>query len=163
MNARDLDAESIAHDTEGGTSDAVRLWLRLLGCTNTIERTLRAAFRRDFSSTLPRFDLMSQLARQPEGMRMGELSRRLIVTSGNITGITDQLVAEALVTREAPADDRRAYIVRLTLAGQAAFERMAEAHATWVVDVFYGLSPQDRKQLQTLLGKLKSSIEDRKR
>ena len=163
MNARDRDAEPIVPNTEGGASDALRLWLRLLACTNTIERTLRAAFRRDFASTLPRFDLMSQLARQPEGMRMGELSKRLMVTSGNITGITDQLVAEALVTREAPADDRRAYIVRLTLAGQAAFERMAEAHAAWVVDVLSGMSPQDRKQLQTLLGKLKSSIEDRKR
>jgi DNA-binding MarR family transcriptional regulator len=157
MNTRDrdtLEAPSREHAT-----DVLRLWLGMLGCTNVIEASLRGAFRREFDSTLPRFDLMSQLDRHPEGLRMGELSKRLMVTSGNITGITDQLVAEGLVTREAPQDDRRAFVVRLTIAGRAAFKRMAERHERWLVELFDDLTPADRKQLQQLLAKLKASAQ----
>jgi len=100
---------------------------------------------------------MAQLERHPEGLRMGELSRRLMVTGGNVTGITDQLVREGLVTREPPPDDRRAYVVRLTPAGRRQFLRMAEVHESWVVRLFAGLGAAERRQLYALLGKLKQS------
>jgi DNA-binding MarR family transcriptional regulator len=138
--------------------EALRLWLRLLACTNLIEGSVRAELRRGFDCTLPRFDLMAQLERNPEGLRMGELSRRLMVTGGNVTGITDQLVKEGLVTREAPADDRRAFVVRLTAAGRKAFLRMAEAHEAFVVRLFSGLSAQERRQLYALLARLKTTV-----
>jgi hypothetical protein len=92
----------------------LRLWLRTLACTNLIENHIRTRLRADFGITLPRFDLMAQLERSPQGLKMGELSKRMMVTGGNVTGITDQLVAEGLVVREDSPRDRRAYIVKLT-------------------------------------------------
>jgi DNA-binding MarR family transcriptional regulator len=150
-----IDRESrLAH----GDHEALRLWLRLLTCTCLIESSVRSELRRDFGCTLPRFDFLSQLERHPGGLRMGELSRRMMVTGGNVTGIADQLVKEGLVTREAPPDDRRAFVVRLTPAGRKAFLRMAEAHEAWVVRLFAGLSAPERRQLHALLAKLKESV-----
>ncbi len=79
-----------------------------------IEQRVRARLRERFAITLPRFDLMAQLERNPQGLKMGELSRRLMVTGGNVTGLTDQLVGEGLVERRPIPGDRRAYAVRLT-------------------------------------------------
>jgi DNA-binding MarR family transcriptional regulator len=123
-----------------------------------MEASVRAELRRDFDCTLPRFDLMAQLERHPEGLRMGELSKRLMVTGGNVTGITDQLVREGLVTRAAPPDDRRAFVVRLTPAGRRQFLRMAESHEAWVVKLVAGLAAPERRQLFELLAKLKRSV-----
>jgi DNA-binding MarR family transcriptional regulator len=155
------DADTIDHESRVTREDheALRLWLRLLTCTNLIEGAIRSELRRDFDCTLPRFDLMAQLDRHPDGLRMGELSRRLMVTGGNVTGITDQLVKEGLVTREAPPDDRRAFIVKLTPAGRKAFQRMAEVHESWVVKLFDGLGAAERRQLYALLAKLKSTAQ----
>ena len=150
-----VDRESRASRTD---HEALRLWLRLLTCTSLMEASVRAELRRDFECTLPRFDLMAQLERNPGGLRMGELSKRLMVTGGNVTGITDQLVREGLVTREAPPDDRRAFVVRLTPAGRRSFLRMAEAHEAWVVRLVSGLTAPERRQLFELLAKLKKSI-----
>ena len=138
--------------------EALRLWLRLLTCTSLMEGSVRAELRRDFDCTLPRFDLLAQLERNPDGLRMGELSKRLMVTGGNVTGIADQLVKEGLVTRAAPPDDRRAFVVRLTPAGRRHFLRMAEAHEAWVVKLVSGLAATERKQLFDLLAKLKRSV-----
>jgi DNA-binding MarR family transcriptional regulator len=149
-----VDRESRASRTD---HEALRLWLRLLTCTSLMEASVRAELRRDFDCTLPRFDLMAQLERHPEGLRMGELSRRLMVTGGNVTGITDQLVREALVTREAPPADRRAFVVRLTPAGRRHFLRMAEVHEAWVVKLVSGLAAPERRQLFELLARLKKS------
>ena len=156
----DAVATAVDHESRARHEDheALRLWLRLLTCTNLIEAAVRSELRRDFDCTLPRFDLMAQLERSPAGLRMGELSRRLMVTGGNVTGITDQLVREGLVTREAPPDDRRAFVVRLTAAGRRSFLRMAESHEAWVVKLVSGLSAAERRQLFELLAKLKKSV-----
>ena len=135
--------------------EALRLWLRLLTCTQLIEKQVRSHLRAQFDTTLPRFDLMAQLERAPDGMKMKELSRRMMVTSGNITGITDQLVAEGLVERAGVEGDRRAFLVRLTPEGRNAFERMAVQHEQWIVQAFEGLSPKDLDHLHKLLGKVK--------
>jgi DNA-binding MarR family transcriptional regulator len=135
----------------------LRLWLRLLTCTQLIERNVRAALRERFDTTLPRFDLMSQLERAPEGLKMNELSRRMMVTGGNITGITDQLVSEGLVERLAVEGDRRAYLVRLTAEGHANFAAMASEHEAWITQAFEGLSEKDMVQLHKLLGRVKDS------
>jgi len=133
----------------------LRLWLRTLACTNLIENHIRARLRAEFGITLPRFDLMAQLERAPEGMKMKELSRRMMVTSGNITGITDQLVAEGLVERMEVQGDRRAYRVRLTTQGRTQFIEMAHQHEQWIVDAFSSLSERDVTTLHRLLGKVK--------
>ena len=111
---------------------ALRLWLRLLTCTQLIERNIRNELRTRFGTTLPRFDLMSQLERHPEGLKMNELSRRMMVSGGNVTGITDQLVGEGLVERLAEPSDRRAFRVRLTQDGDRAFAEMAREHEAWM-------------------------------
>jgi DNA-binding MarR family transcriptional regulator len=156
----DVAAEPVDRESRASRADheALRLWLRLLTCTSLMEATVRAELRRDFDCTLPRFDLMAQLERNPDGLRMGELSKRLMVTGGNVTGITDQLVREGLVTRAAPPDDRRAFVVRLTPAGRKHFLRMAESHEAWVVRLVSGLSTPERRQLYELLAKLKKSV-----
>jgi DNA-binding MarR family transcriptional regulator len=148
------DRESRLHDDH---HDALRLWLRLLTCTMLIEGRVRARLRERFATTLPRFDLMAQLERNPDGLRMGELSRRLMVTGGNVTGITTALVAEGLVERRAIAGDRRAHAVRLTPAGKRAFDAMAAEHERWVEEMVGGLGAADRERLYALLGKLKAT------
>ena len=147
-----LDLEARAHSEH---AQELRLWLRLLTCSQLIEKRVRAGLREQFDTTLPRFDLMAQLERHPEGLKMKELSHRLMVTGGNVTGITDQLVAEGLVERMAVEGDRRAFLVRLTPKGREAFERMAVEHEQWIVQAFDGLSPRELDQLHKLLGKVK--------
>ncbi len=139
---------------------ALRLWLRLLACTNHIEAPLRTRLREQFEGSLPRFDLMAQLDRQPGGMKMRELSRRLMVTGGNVTGLTDRLVAEGLVARHDDPNDRRACTVQLTAEGRRQFRAMARAHETWVVELFGGLSAAQQAQLFELLGQLKASLRE---
>ena len=114
---------------------ALRLWLRLLTCSQLIERHVRSRLRERFGTTLQRFDLLSQLERHPTGLKMNELSRLLMVTGGNVTGIVDQLVKEGLVERVDDAADRRAWRVKLTRAGGKAFAEMARAHEDWVAEL----------------------------
>ena len=153
-------------DLETRVSDehhlSLKLWLRLLACTNLIEAEVRGRLRSEFDTTLPRFDLMAQLERHAGGLKMNELSQRLMVTGGNVTGITDQLEDEGLVVRESDPADRRAYTVKLTPAGRRAFARMAAAHEQWVVGLFAGLAAAEKEQVYRLLAKLKLSLEKEK-
>ncbi|MFL6708732.1 MAG: MarR family winged helix-turn-helix transcriptional regulator [Massilia sp.] len=137
---------------------SLKLWLRMLSCANLIEGEIRSRLRTEFGITLPRFDLMAQLDRHPDGLRMGELSKRLMVTGGSITGITDQLEQEGLVVRDAVPDDRRAYSVRLTPAGRRAFKRMASVHEGWITELMDGLSGGERGALYELLLTLKKGL-----
>jgi DNA-binding MarR family transcriptional regulator len=147
-----MDLEARAHSEH---PEELRLWLRLLTCTQLIEKQVRNELREQFATTLPRFDLMSQLEREPEGMKMNELSRRMMVTGGNVTGITDQLVTEGLVERVDVEGDRRAWRVRLTARGRKLFNEMAGQHEAWICDAFAGLNPKEIAQLHKLLGKVK--------
>ena len=147
-----MDLEARAHSEH---PDELRLWLRLLTCTQLIEKQVRNELREQFATTLPRFDLLSQLERVPEGLKMNELSRRMMVTGGNVTGITDQLVTEGLVERVDVAGDRRAWRVRLTARGRKLFNDMAQQHEAWICDAFSSLSPKEINQLHKLLGKVK--------
>lgn len=151
-NAVPVDLETRADDA---SHEALRLWLRLLTCTNLVEADIRGRLRESFGCTLPRFDLMAQLERAPAGLKMNELSRRMMVTGGNVTGITDQLVAEGLVERIDVEGDRRAYRVRLTPKGRKQFNDMAGEHENWIVQSFAGLSDKEIATLHRLLGKVK--------
>jgi len=137
---------------------ALRLWLRLLACTNLIEAPLRQRLREQFEGSLPRFDLMAQLDRHPQGLKMRELSRRLMVTGGNVTGLTDRLVAEGLIDKRDDPSDRRAYTVTLTPEGKRQFRAMARAHEGWIVELLGGLSVAEQAQLFELLGRLKKTL-----
>ena len=148
-----MDFESRAHSEH---PQALRLWLRLMTCAQLVEKRVRLGLRLEFETTLPRFDLMAQLEREPQGMKMGELSKRLMVSGGNITTITDQLVQEGWVERMDVEGDRRAWKICLTAAGRAYFNRMAQAHEAWIVEAFEGLSAKEMEQLHQLLAQIKS-------
>lgn len=135
----------------------LRLWLRLNTCTTMVENRIRSLMRAEFDSTLPRFDLMAQLATSPRGIKMSDLSRRMMVTNGNITGITDQLEKDGLVERVKVATDRRSSLIRLTAKGRQAFRRMSVAYRDWMKEMFEGLTPERQHLLYELLGELKSS------
>ena len=150
-----LDAETRIHDDH---HVSLRLWLRLLSCTNQIGGRVRQNLQASFNTTLPRFDLMAQLERAPHGLKMSELSQRMMVTGGNVTGITDGLEKEGLVVREVDSADRRVYRVKLTAEGERQFRRMAAEHEKWVIDLFGALSPKQKKQLMDLLGELKDHL-----
>jgi DNA-binding MarR family transcriptional regulator len=137
---------------------ALRLWLRLLTCSKLVESTVRSRLRTRFSTTLPRFDFMAQLERSAGGLSMGEISRRMMVSGGNITAIADQLEREGLVERSTAPHDRRAQRVRLTSAGKRTFRDMARAHETWIVDLFGGLGPRDQSECYGLLASLKAHL-----
>ena len=147
-----MDLEARIHGTH---TQALSLWLRMLTCSQLIEKQVRAGLRDEFNTTLPRFDLMAQLEREPQGMKMNELSRRMMVTGGNITPVTDQLVKEGWVERMELPHDRRAWLVRLTPAGRSLFKKMAKRHEAWIVAAFSSLSQRDVHQLHELLGQVK--------
>jgi DNA-binding MarR family transcriptional regulator len=147
-----LDREFIARS---GDHRALRIWLRLLTCTQLIERRVRSRLREQFATTLPRFDLMAQLERHPEGLKMNELSRLLMVTGGNVTGIVDQLEGEGLVERVDEPADRRAFRIHLTKAGERSFAERARAHEEWVVEMLAGMGRREQDELLRLLAKVK--------
>lgn len=129
----------------------LRLWVRLLRAVRVVEVDLRRRLRTEFGETLPRFDVMAALARQTTGMTMTEISRFLMVSNGNVTGIIDRLVTEGMVARIANVQDRRATVVRLTPKGLRHFARMADAHEGWVNEILARFS---REQSHTLIGSL---------
>lgn len=138
---------------------SLKLWLRMLSCTVRIENEIRSRLRARFGITLPRFDLMAQLERHPEGLRMGELSRRMMVTGGNVTGITDQLEREGLVVRVSDEKDRRAFAVKLTDEGRRIFSEMAAEHEGWIEELLAGVPADDKARLIELLAQMKQQLD----
>jgi DNA-binding MarR family transcriptional regulator len=146
----------------GEHHQALKLWLRMLACTVRVEDAIRARLRAGFGITLPRFDLMAQLERHPEGLRMGELSRRMMVTGGNVTGIAAQLEREQLVARVPDPQDGRAFVVKLTPLGRSAFTEMAAVHEGWVADLFRDIPAADKARMIELLDSMKQQLNDDK-
>ncbi len=151
------EAETSTSPHDARTAELLRLWLRLLGTTMTIERELAQRMRQRFGCSLARFDLMAQLAKSREGLTMGELSRRLMVTNGNVTGLVRRLVEEGLVARRSDPGDRRLQRVRLTEEGLALFGRMAAVHGQWVTELLGDLTAEERRALSALLARVKAA------
>ena len=140
------------------THESLRLWLRLLTCSHLIENHVRKALGKQFKTTLPRFDLMAQLERFPKGLQMGELSRRMLVTGGNVTGIVDQLEGAGLIVRTADPADRRAYLIKLTKEGRRIFGQMAVEHESWIVNLFSGIPKREQRVLNESLSHLRAQL-----
>ena len=136
----------------------LRVWLALFSSVKQVEGIVRKNLRATFSSTLPRFDLLSQLYRSPDGLTMGELSNLLMVTNGNVTGLISRLVGEGLVDRFVDADDRRIQRVSLSKKGRRLFDSMAPANGAWIRQAMAGMSAEELELLHTLLTKLKISV-----
>jgi DNA-binding MarR family transcriptional regulator len=152
-----LDAETKVAERPDDHKTELRLWLRMLTCTTLIEGEVRRRLREHFDVTLPRFDLLAQLDRTPDGMTLGELSRRMMVTNGNITGLVDRLEQQGLVKRRTSPHDRRSQFVSLTAAGRRTFRTIASTHADWIAEMFSGLSDGELEPLMHLLAKTKAS------
>lgn len=158
----DLATSTLPPDRESALASDTKLelkvWLRLLTCTTLIEREVRQKLRERFDTTIARFDLLSQLDRAPKGLTMGELSSRLMVTNGNVTGLTDALLREGLVSRAPEPGDRRSLRIRLTHAGKQFFDAMTPVHERWIDGLMTGLTRAEMAHLLELLGRLKQSL-----
>lgn len=154
MTVDTLDLEARAHSTH---AQELRLWLRLLTCSQLIEKRVRAGLREQFDTTLPRFDLMAQLDKVPGGMTLSDVSKRMMVSNGNVTGLVERLVESGHIDRRTSETDRRVQMIRLTRLGRADFRKMAAEHETWIADLFAGLGDQDVRDLMRLLGRTKAS------
>lgn len=152
-----LDAETKAVETPEDHRDELRLWLRLLTCTTLIEGEVRRRLRERFDVTLPRFDLMAQLDKAPDGMTLSDLSKRMMVSNGNLTGLVERLVASGHLDRRVSSEDRRALVISLTESGRDEFRIMAAEHESWIAGVFGDLTIKDQKELMRLLAKTKLS------
>jgi len=152
-----LDAETKVAERPHDHKDELRLWLRLFTCKELIESEVRRRLRASFDVTLPRFDLMAQLDRAPKGMTLGELSQRMMVSNGNVTGLVERLVEQGLIDRRPSEKDRRAQIVTLTAEGQRLFRAMARANANWIGEMLAELSQADIEALLRLLAKTKTA------
>lgn len=147
-----MDLEFIVTEVDEGEKQELRLWLRMLATTRLVSQEIRRRLRKEFGVTLPQFDILAQLYREPDGLRLGELSRRTMVTNGNITGLIERLEADGLVRRETPGADRRVTVARLTDFGQTVFAKMAQIHEKWLRDL---MADVDRDTIASLLRDIK--------
>jgi DNA-binding MarR family transcriptional regulator len=155
-----VSAPLTAFRPDAPSKERLRLWIRLLRASRSVEAELRERLKTEFGSTLPRFDVLAALYREPEGMAMSDLSRFLLVSNGNVTGIVERLVADGLVVRSKRDGDRRASIVRLTGQGAEIFARMAAAHEDWVDALLGGVDREEARRLAVMLKSFQSEWED---
>lgn len=150
-------ADGLGYEARSATGDhaALKLWLRLLACTTQVESEIRRRLRVRFDTSLPRFDYLAQLYREPAGLRMKDLSSHLMVTGANVTALTDELERDGLVTRSSSPTDRRSWILNMTPKGREQFELMAQAHEQWVLELFACLDAATVAQMYRQLGELR--------
>ena len=147
--------EHIPHEKEG-----LRLWLRIVSCTQMVEQEIRTILREKFDMTLPRFELLSALDRVADGLTMGELSRWLMVSKGNVTGIAERLSEDGFIVREPTPTDRRSFVVTLTEKGRKAYKEMELEYEQLLEKLFDDLSPDDSDMFTGMLAKIKESVEE---
>jgi DNA-binding MarR family transcriptional regulator len=155
------DVEAPLNKVPAGSKLELRLWLRMLACVNLISSETRRRLRSEFNVTLPQFDVLAQLQREPDGLKLSELSQRMMVTKGNLTGLVDTLCEAGFVARKAVSGDRRARNIRLTKAGAALFAHMAAAHESWLIEYFGDLHREALQPLITELDEVKRSVRRR--
>jgi DNA-binding MarR family transcriptional regulator len=153
-----IDLEIIVRQHAADRKLELRLWLRMLSTVTLISQEVRRRLRDQFGVTLPQFDLLAQLDREPRGLRLGELSKRMMVTNGNITGVIDRLEADGLVLREVSTNDRRVAHARLTPAGRTKFRRYAKAHEAWVAELIGDVGDDTKTRLMEQLAQVKASV-----
>lgn len=136
---------------DGTSKQSLRLWLRLLACENIVENRIRTALREEFGITLPQFDVLAELEYLARPLTMTELSKRLMVSNGNVTGVVDRLVREGFVERRPSPEDRRVQFISLTDSGVKLFRNVAALHERWIADLFSGMRAEQVNQLALLL------------
>ena len=140
------------------SKESLRTWLRMLSCETVIEQRLRTLLRQNFSITLPQFDVLAELDRAGQPLTMSQLSRELMVSNGNVTGVIDRLENTGMAKRVRGEHDRRVQYIELTPKGKREFNKIAAHHEHWLADLLSGLSLKDMNQLQQLLLKARNSV-----
>jgi DNA-binding MarR family transcriptional regulator len=140
----------------------IRVWLRLLVCVGLMEQEIRARLHKTFGVTIARFEILAQLYRDESGLGMKELSARLMVSKGNVTGLIVRMEDAGLIERRPDPDDGRAQTVSLTARGRKLFEKMRPLHNEWFRELMNGFSRRDMKQLIDLLQGLKGTLRNPK-
>jgi DNA-binding MarR family transcriptional regulator len=143
------------------SKERLRLWLRFLKASRTIEAQLRENLRVEFASTLPRFDVMAALCRFEDGLKMSQLSGVLKVSNGNVTGIVDRLAEDGMIVRVPVPGDRRASLVRMTTRGREEFATQAAAHETWINEMLIDFSPSEANDLAARLEQLDANLQEK--
>lgn len=143
---------------------SLRVWLRLVSCSRIIESRIRRNFEVHFNTTLPRFDVLAALDHAKsitdKGLTMGELSKRLLVSNGNVTGIVERLSTDKYIRKTKQKSDGRSHVVELTSKGKEYFATLASAHESWIDEMLSELSEQDMDNVLPTLSKLKSTLSD---
>lgn len=154
-----IDGETKVYEAPADHGDELRLWLRLLTCSTLVENEIRRRLREEFDFTLPRFDLLAQLDKAENGLVLGEISKRMMVSAGNLTALVERLSASGHVSRNPLPTDKRVQVISLTPFGRKAFRKMADRHGDWISSMFAGVSPKDSAVLMKHLGTLKRSVQ----
>jgi DNA-binding MarR family transcriptional regulator len=123
-----------------------------------IHHYIRRNLKEAFALTMPRFDLLAQVARPPIGPSLGELSRRLLVTKGNITDIVARLEAVDLIERRRDDSDARVQYVFLTDAGRKLYDGILPEHSRWLSELMQEVNEKDLVVLFDALGILKAAL-----
>jgi DNA-binding MarR family transcriptional regulator len=137
---------------------SLRVWLRMLGATTIMQKLIQNYLKVRFDSTLPRFDVMSALDRQDGPITMSELSDKLLVSNGNVSGLVSRLVKDGMMTREVDPHDRRTQRVELSSTGREAFHAMAIEHEKLVDSLFSDLSDAQMEELLHLTTILNATL-----
>ena len=140
------------------SKESIRTWLRLLSCENMIEQYIRSKFRENFKVTLPQFDALSELEHASDKLTMSQLSKELVVSNGNITGVIDRLEKSGLVKRTRPDHDGRIQFIELTETGAREFKHMARHHERWLEELFAEVPVTDLSGLQNSLLRMRESV-----
>lgn len=154
-----------AADHFDGTShskQSLRVWLRLAACNRIIEARIRRSFEVNFSTTLPRFDVLATLdhalSTTGKGLTMGELSKRLLVSNGNVTGIVNRLAGENYIRKTKQRADGRSHLVEFTPKGKKYFAELANAHEKWIDEILFEMSDEEMGSILPTLGKMKAIL-----
>ena len=154
-----IDGETKVYEAPADHDDELRLWLRLFTCSTLVENEIRRRLREEFDFTLPRFDLLAQLDKAENGLVLGEISRRMMVSPGNLTALVERLVASGHISRTPLPTDKRVQIIALTPFGRKTFRRMADRHGDWISSMFAGVSQETGTELMKHLAALKRSVQ----
>ena len=142
--------------------EGLRLWLRIVSCTQIVEQELRTMLREKFDMTPARFELLTALNRVTNGLTMGELSTWLMVTKGNVTGIAIRLSEDGYITRRPTPDDRRSFVVTLTKKGKQIVNEMELAYEQLLDQLFVEVSIDDSDTFTGVLAKVTEAIEEKR-
>ena len=137
-------------------SKSVSILVRLLSTQNLVLAALRRGLGEELS--LARFDLLMQLLRD-DGQTLANLSRRMLVTAGNLTGLVDRAERDGIVERRPDPSDRRLTRVNLTNRGRKLADRAASRHAEVAEEILASMPAADREDLRRLLGDLRETLD----